>query len=54
MLITVIDYTSGSTWIFKIPKGVEDVDSYLTELGYDLDNSYWMETNYINIDYENR
>ena len=52
MLITVLDYNTASTWIFKIPNNVEDVEEHLKSLGYDLDNSYWMETRYINLEYD--
>lgn len=52
MVISVLDYSSGSLWVFKIPKETDDIEIYLSNLGYNLDNCYWMITNYVNLDYD--
>ena len=49
MKIAVLDYASGSVDIFEVPEG-EDVELFLArDIGYRMDDIYWMEVKSINI-----
>ena len=49
--ITVLDYTTSTTWIFKIDESdCNDVETKLQELGFKISNCCWMIGKYINID----
>ena len=39
--VVILDYMANHVSMFKTPE-VEDVDTYLYELGYDMDNIYYM------------
>lgn len=40
--VAVLDFTTATVHIFNLPEGVDDIESFLDERGFDVSNCQWM------------
>ncbi len=51
--IWVLDFTDGKVYSYKVPSGVNDLESFIIGAGHKLSNVEWMNTNECKVEYGN-
>jgi len=51
--IWVLDFTDGKVYSYKVPNGVNDLESFIIGAGHSLSNIEWMNTNECEVEYGN-
>ena len=51
--IWVLDFTDGKVYSYKVPSGVNDLESFIIGAGHKLSNVEWMNTNENTVEYGN-
>jgi len=51
--IWVLDFTDGKIYSYKVPNGVNDLESFIIGAGHNLSNVEWMNTNECEVEYGN-
>jgi len=51
--IWVLDFTDGKVYSYKVPNGVNDLESFIIGAGHKLNNVEWMNTNECEVEYGN-
>jgi len=51
--IWVLDFTDGKVYSYKVPNGVNDLESFIIGAGHNLNTVEWMNTNECKVEYGN-
>ena len=51
--IWVLDFTDSKVYSYKVPNGVNDLESFIIGAGHKLNSVEWMNTNECTVEYGN-
>jgi len=51
--VWVLDFTDSKVYSYKVPNGVNDLESFIIGAGHKLSNVEWMNTNECEVEYGN-
>ena len=51
--IWVLDFADGKVYSYKVPSGVNDLESFIIGAGHNINTVEWMNTNECEIEYGN-
>ena len=51
--IWVLDFTDGKVYSYKVPNGVNDLESFIIGAGHKLNSVEWKNTNECEVEYGN-
>lgn len=51
--IWVLDFSDGKVYSYKVPNGVNDLESFIIGAGHHLSNVEWMNTNECTVEHGN-